>query len=691
MNTLSQLLRQPVRFIAAILILTLSSSSICLGWGVVRSALATSEAVENSFLTIAVVDETPPSAGDEYVIEWLSPELKDELYSYLGNSEYLQDVYTNKYFSAVSESLRPPLSFNHSQYISSDYPYCRAVLLVKITGTIDHAEYGTAEEFISTTYYFEGEIIDYPALCPGYPKRSKITIHMSAHGDPDSLKAAVDSIEIGGTYLIYTKLYMDDEVSLTWDFLRNDLEITGALSEYDIEDFLSPITEEDREGWSEEDLTSRQVSLDGERVADKALYVINKSNGFQTLFYESDMKKIDHATVNVEVGLYEQGKRYEELFNRTYDEATKRNMGYDGTPMIQKIDGSLEDFLSDPQNDVWAERVNNCLTQYNTAPVIGTERLESIYGFHENIIYLTSGRGFSENDYKRGNNVCIISEQQAVESGLNIGDTISMSLYQDIPSDLTSCTASWYYASTELSKTAEFEIIGLYRNTAAYNAGSYYSADTIFVPARSLKPFDTGNIYMFGFTECYVMKNGSAEALREEIKAKGWQRYIAVFESGYSAVEDVINDLKQSSYELFAASSAVFVTVLIIYIALFVMKQRRNAGLILSLGAGKRRSVAFIVTISMIPAVISSFLGGVIGVIMLNRTVNAVFGDINDISGAAFSSSALSGMNESSIKITVTPFAAVSACLVIIAVYLAVITLVSEHISGKKPLDLLKK
>ena len=57
MHPFKQLLRQPLRTAAALIILTASAAFMCLSWGVYRSGLATAKAVDDGFTTLMVYDE----------------------------------------------------------------------------------------------------------------------------------------------------------------------------------------------------------------------------------------------------------------------------------------------------------------------------------------------------------------------------------------------------------------------------------------------------------------------------------------------------------------------------------------------------------------------------------------------------------------------------------------------------------
>ena len=668
MKPFVQLLRQPVRFAVAVIMLTLASAFLCLGWGAVRSAAATSKSIEDSFLTVAVINDRPGFTNGVYN-EPLDFEQEFELRSFLENSPYLRAVYKNKYLSAVSDSFKPVLSFEYSFSPDVAAQYKRAVLTVKITDVYNDGG----------SVLLSGVITGRPALCAGFPEREKITIYLSSFMPGEAEKTA-DEIEIGGEYIIYTGSYEDNELYALYNALSSDMTVTGSLIDYNYNDFLEPLSESSEAAGGVLPHSKNSDTSSSE----KAVAVFTSPSGGTRPVYESDLENICRASANVDTGLYEYAKLNEEQFGVTFSDEEKRNRGYDGSPMIQKIDGDLESFLSDPANSVWTERIQNCAEQYNSLPVLGVERLESLYEFHENIMYISSGRGFSESDYKSGKKVCVISEQEALASGLKIGDKISLRLYDGEPPS-EKCEALIYYSSNDVFEPEEFEIIGLYQNTSAFNqsGGVSFGADAVFVPKKALDGIDTAAEYLSGFTVNYVMENGSPEALNSEIASSGMSRYARVYDSGFFAVEQVIKSLKQSAFELFAAACAAFLAVLFVYMALFVRKQRFNAGLQLALGAGKKRASGFVTAISMIPAAAASLLGGAIGAVFLNKTVTAAFSGVYESEGIGEAADLGS-------KITVTPAASLFAGLATAAVCFAAIYIFAKLMAKKNPLYLMK-
>ena len=61
--------------------------------------------------------------------------------------------------------------------------------------------------------------------------------------------------------------------------------------------------------------------------------------------------------------------------------------------------------------------------------VLGTECLDSMYQFNQKQARIVAGREFTDEEYESGSRVCVISEALAGNSGLSLGDTITMSQF----------------------------------------------------------------------------------------------------------------------------------------------------------------------------------------------------------------------------------------------------------------------
>ena len=696
MKPISQLLRQPIRTIAVLILLTVSASFMCLGWGVLRSSQATAEEIDNSFVTLALLSPDVETGTDYNYDEETG---KQELYlafveriaisngvrvetfgrvsdvtDLIIESPHIRGSYNQQFASAYIPSLRTVTSSTsgNNYYSTKDVPYSRTVLTFTVTDFVEQDNSHTFSYLDSDgnlitvdKYDFNlyGDIIEYVSLHPDYEPRGKVELYCS-FDSKEMFDETVGEIEIGKTYIVYMDDYSDGDLWLrdflimgtleNWGYTTSDINWDNLT--YDLKDYPADL--------------QYSISPDGtkEIIPTVAMYV-DPETGLGIAMSQERLDIIDRCSANV---------------------SSSNGLTF------AEIDGSLEDFLADPANAEWVQLLDLINKQYSTAPIVGTDLLESMYLFHQNAAFVSEGRTFERSDYDEGKNVCIISETVAYESGLSVGDKIELSFYKGGQWYSSIMPGYEYYARklykfTEFEDTREYEIVGVYRNTIQWTDMEYnFTPDMIFVPNKSLEGIatETDERQLLSL----VIKNGHTDDVKTLLEENGWDRDIMVyFDSGYGVIEDTVAGLQESATQLFGASAATFLAILIAYIALFVVRQRRNAGLMLSLGSGRHRAARFILVTSMIPAVISSFIGALTGALLLNRTVQSVFNDASEAFNTAFSSTAASGYANTAAQVTVLPSSAIAAGAVLIVIYFVIIAAVSHELAGRKPLDLIKK
>ena len=401
MKPFRQLLRQPVRAAAALILLTAAAASLCLGWGVLRSSQAAAERIDNSFVCLSQISPNYEVTSrfdvefDENGLgivtdSWeviaeksssFSPEEGDILVSdfeaALEESPCLQGIYHHQYQGAYVQGLQSVTSVHTgSKYNShNSTPYNRAVLTFVLTrvGEIDEKEFG------ALTVSLYGEVKDYLAIHPDFEPRSKIQLEISTGQYlAEKTRELINSLEVGKTYIVNMMAY-------------NDLDL-GTRT------YILNQTSMGRRGYTAED-----VNLDclGNNINGQFGYYDPEIGSGITLA-ESALGDVDCCYSSIDM-----------------------NVGGCG---LSPVEGSVEDFLADPENADWAALLDTVKTQYSTVPVLGTDLLDSFYLFHEKTAYVAEGRGFDSADYADGNRVCLISQTLAQANGLHVGDKLNLDL-----------------------------------------------------------------------------------------------------------------------------------------------------------------------------------------------------------------------------------------------------------------------
>ena len=301
-------------------------------------------------------------------------------------------------------------------------------------------------------------------------------------------------------------------------------------------------------------------------------------------------------------------------------------------PSWEVLDTSADEFLARPENALWNSVMEENEITLHSAPVLGTNRLESVYSFHQQQAVLVEGRSFTPEEYEQGAKVCILSQPMAQSSGIQVGDTISLSQYAltDPPEiGLSGENLSLYpgyptmtsqsgYASnptvtafcSQYGFTSQdtFEVVGLYRTDEMWQDSAYsFTSNTIFVPQKaqtSAGSQSTGGIY-YGL----VLHNGQGAAFLEQVAQAGMEGRLIVLDQGYEAASSSIRTIATSAGRLAAIAVAGWAVVLALYLVLWQGRQKRQLGVMRSLGASRRRARRYLLGSGLAPAALGALLG----------------------------------------------------------------------------------
>ncbi len=702
MHPFKQLLRQPLRTAAALIILTASAAFICLSWGVYRSGLATAKAVDEGFTTLMVYDTEYLTNNKTKVTrnvfysdtnEYKAVEAEESLlYAFendgtfdsiaaaLPQSDALRDIMISRYATAYIDGylpLIPSLDGSNSDFY--DTPYNAAVLVFKAT------DMKIEPDVIEGYYRFclEGNVIARPAFSDRYAKIEKIRLTCQS-ADEKQLEDIKSGYEAGKTYIVsLPNNYCDLDRRAKQRIINHYLGFSGGASTGATVDNVD---------WSTLEIGSDKSPtswVEGETV--------DATMDYNGRVYGISSKYMD--------GL---GYCGADLFIFPSAANNSASLGMDkihGT--IAEVPGTLEDFLADPDNQYWVDTIKEINTTFNAATIYGTDDLGSLILFADKTMYLSDGEEFSAEDYENGNNVCIVSETAAYKNGWKLGDKIICNYYSS--TSPTGYTAPGSYSmNNDLGISDEYVIKGIYRHTNQFSEKpGDISPNTVFVPNKCFdklgirQPIEENSEDHYAAMmeslqsrmdfEGMVIKNGRIDDMKAFIEQQGWDlNWFKFYDGGYSEVKSTVEGIKDSADDQLLASTLTCLAAFIIYIALFVMRQRKNVGVMLSLGSGKKRAVGFMVAISTIPAAIATVLGAIIGCAMLKGSVARVVAEASHQLDTAFSGASATG--HAALENTVVqPSAAVIAAIALLAVYVAAFVIVSLITAGKNPRSLIRK
>ncbi len=680
MTPLKQLFRQPVRLIAVFLLLSMTVVFFCLSTGVFASAKATLDRIERSYVTIGV----PTTEKIDVIMEYNGMTshheesiISCEMWAYMdqlaAERTIIKGAYQQKYISAYCPSIQTVTSGKEdgSYTPSLDDPYDRAIFVVRIVSVEKPHQ---IEGFEQVSVSVAATIEDVVRLHPDYTTRSTLRFSVDCNSQEE-----LDGLDIvpGRRYLIFGSDYTDRDLELRTVLASSH---RCSVEDIDLSEISYDLTNDERKTASL-DFQPAAKYVSGDKTSIMGQDMVDKINSCSMIvtrwhgLYPKD--RLAYAIDGFETG---------SLLNDQYLDA-----------YMTPLDTDLETFLTTDAGTEWQNAIQELDIQYHTGSVIGTDLLESMYCFHQKDSFVTEGRSFSDDEYKNGANVCLISETTAIASGLGIGDNIDLYFYWG-PDPLADLTAhQWKVQPQRFSQKVglsgdpnTYQIVGIYRQSNLWDTADYrFLPNTVFVPNATL----TENCYTSrnGVFFTYVLQNGKVAALQEALAARDYPANILFcFDNGYSEIAETLQGFYSSAVQLFFAACLTAIAALFVFIALFVNRQRRTVGLMLSLGSGKKAAIRFGWQLSIVSVILAAIAGAIIGILTMNATTQSLFSSVSEILDTSLSRGAALG-HTGVIEVASMPTVVIASAVLQTIIYSAAAFLHLTRMAQRSPLDLIRK
>ncbi len=289
------------------------------------------------------------------------------------------------------------------------------------------------------------------------------------------------------------------------------------------------------------------------------------------------------------------------------------------------VDTSLKAALE--ENPRWAQLLDTLTRTQHHFPVLGTEDLGSMYLFQSQDASVILGRSFTREEYTLGAKVCLISEALALQAGIGPGDTLHLSqfLIEERRNESLSSSFDGMLNNPTVGKLREtysyqtqdeaYTVVGIYRQNNLWEESSCsVTPNTVFIPKKAQIPGGYGEpsrilegSFMgpdgqdiqykeavergcYGVYFSMVLRNGMAEDFALAIAETPWVGEFQVFDQGYGAVMRSMEGTAESAKSLLLTACAGWAAVLALYVLLCQNGQRKNIGIMCSLGTGKKRA-----------------------------------------------------------------------------------------------------
>ena len=675
MNPLHQLTRRPVKAAFGVLLLALAGAILCLSGGQYWAAAQTRAAVEQNYTTVAVV-----TGGMQQLVASGGTVRVDIGATYEANA-FLQkpaqqnwSIVRGQATMGLVSGYSPQLSSLSNFYASTadisdtriddfpNAPYDFAVLEVEITQvgpeTASYADESTKEN-TSYDWAVDGKVLSVQAMHPDWddPTGRNIQFFLQINGASD---AAGKAIQPGQRCLLFTHSYRDLDFEQRMRIAQNLMSDSRNGEEIDPRSL-------DIEGnlirYADRQKVIEAIDGNGNPLSDDTPLYRDPVTGQEEAlvadwFHTISCNVTDMSQPWMEYNWNEKTQEYEVRRVIHFD------TDYDLASFTLLPDGvTAEELIA--SSPTWQKAVEAIRVSDHSVPVLAVNHLEAVADFASGRAQITQGRGISQEEYRDGAAVCLISESLSRESGLNVGDTLPLSLYEfdrDLPySYLTECNprSFLYLPDRGFQQETEYTVIGLYRQANEWvTTPTSFTPNSVFVPEKSVTCQTVSGGY--GVWETMILKNGTAGQMEARLKENGLGGVVTYYDQGYSEIVESLDGFSRVSRTVLWVGLALWVVVLAAYCVLVPLQEGKTALRMCTLGTVKRDITGSIWLSSAAVAVI----GTVIALAVSIPGMSWAIGKLKELTG-------------SELTMSVSPRQTAALCAVVLVLELAAVALCS--------------
>ena len=673
MNPMHQLTRRPVKAAFGALLLALAGVILALSGGQFWAAARTRAGVEATYTTVAVVTGGAEQAGDsDASLESASAAWEAARFLEQPEQQNWSIIRSRPRVGLVSgyaSNLTPLLDlYNFRSYSGGetmdsapDAPYTYFILEV-LAGEVQERQDPPQEgaSYSESTGSISGQVQGVYGLQQGLrdPTGWQADIRFTQYySDGDAPMRP----EAGKRYLLLACTYDDTE----WE------ERCGIAAEilWDTNVQLDPWSLDIENNLIRYDQRTRQE----EQVLDETLQELppdapgyrDPTTGAEV--FSLSMNAADHLRTNV--------VRYSGMMETLAPDGdsglwTMQTVDYGryDLPSIQELPEGVTAQEVIDNTSSWRMAMESIRVNNHSVPVLAVDSVEGMLEFASGRTQITQGRSISQEEYRDGAAVCLISETLARESALNVGDSLPLSLYEDDPGlppiyarFQESCNprASVFVTQEGFRQETEYTIIGLYRQSNEWvTTPTSFTPNSVFVPEKSVTCRTvTGSC---GVWSSLILQNGTIDQMEARLEEHGLGGTVTYYDQGYSDIVESLNGYTRVSRTVLLVGLALWAVILAAYCVLLPMQEGKTALRMWTLGA-KRRDIAGQI---WTPSALMVAAGTVIALAV-------------SIPGMSWATDKIQALTGSDLTLKVSVGQTVALCAGALAIALAVIALVS--------------
>lgn len=289
-----------------------------------------------------------------------------------------------------------------------------------------------------------------------------------------------------------------------------------------------------------------------------------------------------------------------------------------------------EDFWETEQGKLFAAAAQCCYYDIRSINAVTTNDLSSALPFYKGNLSAVEGRGFTDEDYRKGNHVCIVSRELANLNRWKVGDTIDFSFFESkyMYTRASDELFPIYDTYTEgFFDSGTYEIIGLYDGlvTVRESTEIHYHEEIgalwidVYLPEKSVENAPPPKLSNYNTTIRLETLSGMqflAEMEDSGLTQKpesGYQVTFTLYDQGISAMADGLrqmSDISILTVSLSAAASLLSIAVLAIF---HLWRSKKEIACLRSLGVRKGQVLVVILAGLLVAGALGCAAGALCG------------------------------------------------------------------------------
>ncbi|NLO08318.1 MAG: FtsX-like permease family protein [Clostridiales bacterium] len=420
----------------------------------------------------------------------------------------------------------------------------------------------------------------------------------------------------------------DDEEAF-YERMNRDLEAFNFDKLEEHPDIISVNKESSALAYIDEKQINQSLSI----LNDYVIIEVFRVRPFDEIFYQATINKVHFGKTMREntyvmikdIDEFGSSIGYEFIDGHKYLLIGKKSAGQTPTPIIslglpEGIEGfrTVIDLEEEPEyyDSEEGKRLFELAEAFNivnkSLPVTLVSSLEASEPYFNRDMIVSEGRIFNEEEYQEGNNkVIMISKNLANFYKIKQGDILDLKLHYAS----TGFGLSDYMKNYSFSEASQYEVVGIFDN-------KYDNRFNIYMPMADWIEQDYHSVTLAR----YIVINGSGNTFIETNKENlPVHMDFTLYDQGYEEAIKPIEELKDTAILLLILGGLSGIIILLLFSYLYVYKQGDTLINMLALGAGKKRTISYILFGSILLVCFASSIGSFISSGLISKTTNNVF------------------------------------------------------------------